>query len=444
MTKPLLDPIPELPAVTAVEASSAPLRRRRWPRYVAFTLLVLVALSGWLVLGWQHLPGTFTVSSLVYIAKKPPRILSASPSEAAASQEDFDDYRRAQEALLKSRLVLNAALRNPKVANLSVVRDQDDPVEWLEKELKTDFNAAPEILTVSLKGDQYEELMKVVDAVVDAYLTEFVHREDGVRADRLARLQGLYTKFYNQVQEKRQNLTALAKILGAKDEHTIAFKHELALENLNQVKTELIKLQGEIRHWGVELRAYEAKEKVLPNQPVPDKAVFDYVEKDVVVRRLHDQIQRHEAQLEDIAEGAAGEKDSVAHKTQDRQLEDVKRMLAARREKLRPVAEKDYRERIQLNLQAEISGLKDKIALAKENERLLNGMVGDLSKAAEKINENALDQGNLTTEIAQAEEMLKKVGIEQDTLAAELLAPPRVSRMQEAVPSKHGRPSPPP
>ena len=135
MTKPLLDPIPELPAVTAVEASSAPLRRRRWPRYVAFTLLVLVALSGWLVLGWQHLPGPFTASALVYIAKTPPRVMSTSPNEAASSQEDFDEYRRTQEAMVKSRLVLNAALRQPKIADLSIIRDHADPVEWLEKEL---------------------------------------------------------------------------------------------------------------------------------------------------------------------------------------------------------------------------------------------------------------------------------------------------------------------
>jgi hypothetical protein len=171
----------------------------------------------------------------------------------------------------------------------------------------------------------------------------------------------------------------------------------------------------------------------LPDQPVPDKAVFDYVEKDVVVLRLHDQIQRHEAQLEDIAEGAAGEKDSVAHKTQNRQLEDVKRMLAARREKLRPVAEKDYRERTQFDLQAEISGLQERIKLAQQNEKLLENLVDTLAKDAQPINENALDQGNLEAEVKQAERWLERIGDEQNALAIELLAPPRVSKMEEAV-----------
>jgi capsule polysaccharide export protein KpsE/RkpR len=317
---------------------------------VAFTLLVLVALSGWLVLGWQHLPGPFTASALVYIAKTPPRVMSTSPNEAASSQEDFDEYRRTQEAMVKSRLVLNAALRQPKIADLSIVRDQADPVEWLEKEVKTDFNAAPEILTVSLKGNKPEELTKVVDAVVDAYLQEFVHREDRARADRISRLTGLYGKFDEQVREKRKNLTDLARILGAKDQEAIAIKRQLVRQDLADTHRE--------------------------------------------VRRVHFELIAAQTRLARLqAQTKAGEPAAAVAK-----LEEEVAVLAEQKKMLE----------------------REQEVLAQEAARPLP-------------DENQVDAGNLTTEIAQAEEMLKKVGAQQDALGAELVAPPRVSRMEQAV-----------
>jgi hypothetical protein len=328
--------------------------RRRWPRYAAFALVALVAMSGWLVVGWQHLPGvsrTFKVVSKVFIAETPPRLISASPNEIAASQGYFDDYRRAQVALLKSRLVLNAALRHPRVAGLSVVREQADPVEWLEKELQTDFNAAPEILTVSLKGNRPDELMPLVNAVVDAYLQEWVHREDRARTERLSRLQKLYSQFDEQVRDKRRRLSDLARVLGGKDEGAIAVKRQLVKGDLADTRREVCRVDFELVAAQTRLAKLKANAK-------------------------------------------AGERDAAVAK-----LEEEVAVLAEQKTILE----------------------RKRQALAQEAAALLRP-------------DNELDQGNLATEIAQAEDMLKKVGSEQDALQVELLAPPRVGRLEEAVP----------
>jgi hypothetical protein len=46
---------------------------------------------------------------------------------------------------------LNAALRQLKSKQLKVVAEQEDPVEWLEREVKVDFSIGPEFMRVAMK-----------------------------------------------------------------------------------------------------------------------------------------------------------------------------------------------------------------------------------------------------------------------------------------------------
>ena len=96
---------------------------------------------------WFLLPAPpHTARSQLYVASEQPRFLFTT-NEA---RSDAGAFRQTQVALLKSRLVLNAALRQGKVAELPIVREQEEPVAWLEKELKAASGASPEILSVAL------------------------------------------------------------------------------------------------------------------------------------------------------------------------------------------------------------------------------------------------------------------------------------------------------
>src|SRR5437588_753954 len=78
-------------------------------------------------------------------------------------------HQRNQMALVKSRLVLVSALRDPRVAKLGVIARQAeqgvDPVEWLEREVQVDFSVAPEDLRISMSGLETDDLVVLVNAL---------------------------------------------------------------------------------------------------------------------------------------------------------------------------------------------------------------------------------------------------------------------------------------
>jgi hypothetical protein len=118
-------------------------------------------------------------------------------------------------ALVKSRLVLNAALKNEKVVNADPAFLHDrDTLSWLEQEIKVDFPSGPEIMRVSMVGDKTEELVILVDAVVDAYMKEFQSSQSLALKQRIETLEKFLRIHKERVQRLQQHFipTAAASI----------------------------------------------------------------------------------------------------------------------------------------------------------------------------------------------------------------------------------------
>jgi hypothetical protein len=177
------------------------------------------------------------VHALLYISRTPPRVLGAPQEALPVSEGEFEDYRQTQAALLKSRLVLNAALRQPKVAALAVVREHADPVGWLESALHVDFQLAPEILRVGLNGRHPEELVTVVNTVTHAYLEEVVAKEQNQRLERLDQLKSLQARYEDRLKQKRQMVREVAEAAG--EGALSSFERDLLLQDLLDCKREL-------------------------------------------------------------------------------------------------------------------------------------------------------------------------------------------------------------
>src|SRR5438105_5005997 len=161
MTSPVDDSAPANEATQPVPAvlSSLPTAamllkalRRHW--LLAAVLGTLCAGTA-AVAAWVVVPTRYTARALLDVACTPPKVVFSTNENRV---DPFHTYQRKQLALVKSRLVLTAALRRPKVAELSIVRQQVDPVDWLEDQVQADYSVAPEILRVSITGKQPEEL----------------------------------------------------------------------------------------------------------------------------------------------------------------------------------------------------------------------------------------------------------------------------------------------
>jgi hypothetical protein len=197
-------------------------KKRKLPAALLLVAVVAGAIGVWMVLA--SLAGRVkanegldalndgqrpTVAALLYVAREPLRILQEETPGRRADDTEFTNYRRTQAALLRSRLVINAALKQPKVTELSLVRTAKDPIGWLVRALRIDFPGDGEILRVGLDGSQIAELALLLDGIVDAYLHEIVNKEHQKRVERVNQLEKLYSQKADELQRKRRQLRSL-------------------------------------------------------------------------------------------------------------------------------------------------------------------------------------------------------------------------------------------
>jgi succinoglycan biosynthesis transport protein ExoP len=156
---------PAIPVVKLTPVAILRALRRRWLLGTTLGLLLgsLSAVGLWFVR-----PAQFTTYALLRISPGQTRVLP----ESSADQRSGDDqnYQKTQVALIKSRPVIRGALRNPAALQTELIRQQPDPVVWLEGELQVAFLEGSDIARIALTGRIPADLAVLVNAVKDAYL----------------------------------------------------------------------------------------------------------------------------------------------------------------------------------------------------------------------------------------------------------------------------------
>ncbi len=169
----------------------------RWLRAVCAGVVVatVAATAAWFVIPTS----TYVARTLMLVP--PPRPYLFQTAEPIPS---LGDHQRTQVAYVKSRLVLNAALKRPGVAELTIVRSRPAPVEWLEEEVRADFSIAPTVLRIAVTGDSPDELKTLVNALRAAYVTEVVGRDRADRNERLGTLGKLRAEYAEKLRARRR------------------------------------------------------------------------------------------------------------------------------------------------------------------------------------------------------------------------------------------------
>jgi RNA polymerase sigma factor (sigma-70 family) len=157
----------------------------------------------------QAAPAEPDVYALLVIEAREPRVLP--DAKPAAAEGEAGAYRRTQAALLKSRPVVQAALKRPEVAGLAVLKGQADPVAWLEKNLRTAFLDGSGVLRVSVAEGRPAERAALLNAVVRSYLDEVVEAERQAKVRRVEQLEKLATEHQHDVQAHRRTLRELTE-----------------------------------------------------------------------------------------------------------------------------------------------------------------------------------------------------------------------------------------
>ena len=100
-------------------------------------------------------------------------ILSRAP---ILSEKEHELMKRKELTLVKSQKILNEVLKRDQIRGLQIVKDQRNPVEWLEKVIIVDYPDDGDILRISMYGADPKEMAVIVNSVVDMYCRESLQR----------------------------------------------------------------------------------------------------------------------------------------------------------------------------------------------------------------------------------------------------------------------------
>jgi capsular exopolysaccharide synthesis family protein len=425
--------------------------RRRWFAATSIGLLI-AAIAGATV--WFVQQPKYTATAALHVASSEERLVFS--TRDGPVQSPFDMYKRTRQQLVKDRYVLTAALRQPKVAELDVVREQVDPVKWLQDEIRVDFPGNSEIMQISLTGSEPGPLATLVNAVVDAFQNEVVDDETRRQDGRLGELDDLYRKKQSEVREKRKNLKELAEQLGTGDADTLSTRQQIAMQLLGLYRQELVRTEADLRRLNTEVAIKEGRLRLWesvnatgtsvdalaqtgPNAQSPEAELDVEAEVDALVdtlaqtdpeaQRLHAELTRIQAELAEAEEKVKAEYLPEETQRYKADLATTRKQLDKRREQLRG----QLRGELKRRKLGEVQQLKSEVAILKEQAEQIKKDLEDQRKEVVGVGGSSIEIEMMRAELGRLEDVLDSIAEQRERLRIEVDRPPRITVRSRAV-----------
>jgi succinoglycan biosynthesis transport protein ExoP len=222
--------------------------RLQWPWVVlcGVPLSVLLAYTA-----WTTIPSPYT--AYAELLCQPRRFFW----ETKEDDPNFEVYKQTTMRRLKDPQVLNAAVSDPDVQKTKYFRES--PAEVLDK-LTRDLNVgspAQEFIRLELKGENPQELATILDAVVNAFKTVVVDREQESRKARLEELKTLWDAEVAKLNREKSVLRGMDDRMEAADAEQRTLKRQKQIDLQLQIRKEMSVLHPQIIELGLLLKDRE-------------------------------------------------------------------------------------------------------------------------------------------------------------------------------------------
>jgi capsular exopolysaccharide synthesis family protein len=380
---------------------------------------------------WLVYPAKYNAQALIH--------LSAHNSRGGETEQEFLNFQRTQAALIKSQPVVRAALDRPEVAELREVHEHADPVRWLQKSLLTDSLLGPEILRLSLSGEHAEDITTVVNEITRVYLRECAKQAEGHTTTRTRQLQDSYRRLADSLREKRQRMRSREQQLGLDDPQTAQVRYQMTLQQLAAAQNQRLQVQLEHQKAQEELRSLKAKLEAPENVTVSNAAIEDELRLEPAIRKQLERLGAAEETLQRFRSASNPEARDALLQGPITERDAAQKALDSVRQQLRPDIEARLKTKAFDELKAAASRAEGQMVITQGQEKTLDGVVTNLESQVESLRFSrggtervAADVEAMRDEVTQTELVLKKIGDELGTLAAEPSGGGRVSLLEPA------------
>jgi hypothetical protein len=274
-------------------------------------------------------------------AKSPRALLqvaATAPQLSLTTVDNSDDYNRylqTQLVLIKSCLVIDTALQQPAIAQLSAIKNQADPIAWLQQNLEAINVNHSEVVQVSLSlssGASGKDQSAITNAVVSAYVQEAAGAQRKRQAERHSQLKKIKETYEKIIQERRETARRLSESVGngeplsSAEQKRLVRRHDILLDR--RLKLRLDRAEAET--------LLERRKKAANRESDPVRKELAQLEDRLAILTAHERV------LQDEQNQVAGEKRRVAMGSLELkmmneelvQLEDTARRISTEVERL--------------------------------------------------------------------------------------------------------------
>ena len=126
---------------------------------------------------WVFLPAKSESYALFRVTQNPDSV--GGMGDPNRGRSEFNTFVKTSALLVKTDNVYRSALRNEKfrISELPTLKKERDPIKWLNENVMVTSTDGAEIITMSLKGDNAEDVRIIMDAMVKAYDDEVINKE---------------------------------------------------------------------------------------------------------------------------------------------------------------------------------------------------------------------------------------------------------------------------
>ena len=396
--------------------------RRHW---LLGLVLGIIAAGGLGAATYLLVPGYYTPFAFIRVALSEESIVF--PKDRM-NINDYEVFKNTQLGLIKSPYVFMAALRKKAIANLSIVRQENDPMSWLQEELKAGYVNESEIMRVAITSKNPVEATELVNAIVDAYIDEVVNKQERERRAMSAQLTQIFNSKENEVRSKRASLINLAEKLSASNSEAAKVQSTVNIQELSALRATLLHMQTSLGEATGALKAGQAMLERLDEAPVSQVELEQLVRMDPVCKQLLEgvaMLRQVVTQQDQMALPGARKRstDSLAIR-----LEGMEQELEIRENELREIIKGTKRAEIE----EQIATAQVQVAILTEQVTDMQSRVDIQRERVSEIGKSSVDIEMMTSELTTLEKALGDISSKREQLDIESRARPRIIREQEA------------
>ncbi len=342
-------------------------------RLVLATFLGLLVGVGAAAAVWLALPnGKHEVRAL----------LDVSPGATNNGEGAFEAFKQKQEALIRTRLLLDRVLANSDVAKLKDVQSSEDAVRYLEENIKVSW-AAHELMRVRMSGDDPNQLRTILDTLIVEYIKDSNTSDTNARKANQVRMQAALDKLNGEIERREKVLKQLSVInANPNPEMTKVFAEVIAA----QLKTALnttSNLNLSLPKKRQDLQAVEDRLKTINDAPVNEDEINAALGKTPEFQDKYQDLARVEARLAE-ASARAPRPDTPAVLAEQSSVRAAREALRAATVAVRPQFERAFREALRKEAEVKRRDIAEAIAtdefFLKQNQALEKTLTTDLEK----------------------------------------------------------------